>query len=171
MSTHSDRSSPIIARGRKRWIVTVLGGGLLLMAMVSLSTLFFVFKTLDEYLLSILGFVVSLSLYYVIYNLEIRIYPDRIERERFRTKTIRYSEIDHVHIPEFLWSRIIVWEKGGNVESAIGIYGELKDWRKVGAALLAALPETVEVTGDEALKNELLRRGEKMLLEQSSSEI
>lgn len=95
------------------------------------------------------------SVTYGIFALEVRVYSNRIERRRFRTKVVLYEDIERIHLTDSAPERISVYEEGMSYYPAISIHNSLADWRVLGEALMAEIPDTVEITGSEELKAEL----------------
>ena len=93
---------------------------------------------------------------YAVLALEVRVYSDRIERRRFRTKVVLYEEVERIHLSDSAPERVSVYEEGMSYYPAISIHNGLADWRSLAEALIAEIPDTVEITGSEELKSELV---------------
>jgi len=94
---------------------------------------------------------------YAVLALEVRVYSDRVERRRFRTTVVFYDDIERIHLTDLAPERISVYEEGMSYYPAISIHNGLADWRALGEALMAEIPDTVEITGSEELRAELTR--------------
>jgi hypothetical protein len=100
------------------------------------------------------GLVMPVIVAFMINQLEIRVYEDRIEQRRFTVKTIYYPDVGRIHFSDWDPYRIRVFKKGAKTPG-IAIHNNLAEWRQLGVALLDSVPDHVEFTGSDQLRKEL----------------
>jgi hypothetical protein len=109
-----------------------------------------------EYVSAVFCIFAIPSATYAVFALKVRVYSGRIERRRFRTKVVLYEEVERIHLSDSAPERVSVYEEGMSYYPAISIHNGLADWRSLAEALIAETPDTVEITGSEELKSELV---------------